>query len=178
MRARIASPRRERILASAEKEFASHGNTGARMERIAAAAAVNKQLLFHYFGSKAGLYQAVSKSVEARLDVTDEHGSTPAERLRKLAALLLAAANEYRTLLSEAWKQRAATRAAQILRDGQRQGYFRDDIDPEALAELVAAASLGWAAVGERDQAAGDSGNREQFGDLVATVITDYCTWR
>jgi len=178
MRARIASPRRERILASAEKEFASHGNTGARMERIAAAAAVNKQLLFHYFGSKAGLYQAVSKSVEARLDVAEERGSTPAERLRKLAALLLAAADEYKTLLSEAWKQRAATRAAQILRDGQRQGYFRDDIDPEALAELVAAASLGWAAVAERDQAGGDNGNREQFGDLVATVITDYCTWR
>ena len=178
MRARTASPRRERILDAAEKEFARHGNSGARMDRIAAAAEVNKQLLFHYFGSKAGLYQAVRESVEARFDVTSASGSTPAERLRKLIALILAAACDYRTLLSEAWKLNATTRAAQILRDGQRQGYFRDDIDPEALAELVAAASFGRAADTERDREAGGSDKRERFGDLVAAVITDYCTWR
>jgi TetR/AcrR family transcriptional regulator len=56
-RARPDSARR--ILAAAEASFAAHGLAGARTERIAADAAVNKALLYYYFGSKRGLYRAV-----------------------------------------------------------------------------------------------------------------------
>jgi AcrR family transcriptional regulator len=171
------SPRRDRILAAAEREFASCGSAGARMERIAAAAGVNKQLLFHYFKSKAGLHQAVMESVGARLDLSASRGRTPAERLRELVASVLLAAEEYQAILSNEWRARAADRAAQIIKDGQRQGYFRDDVDPTALSELTMAASLGWTSVASR-AGNGGGGLRSQFGTLVSAVVSDYCTWR
>lgn len=172
------SPRRDRIITAAIEEFASRGIAGARMERIAASAGVNKQLVFHYFRSKAGLHQAVVETVTARLDLSATRGSTPAERLRELVALLLVAADEYHTLLSNEWRMRAAARAAQIINDGQRQGYFRDDVDSAALASLVAAASLGWASLAGLATRPQDGEARSSFGGLVTSVVSEYCTWR
>jgi Transcriptional regulator len=48
-----------RILAAGIQEFAQHGVAGARVERIAAAAGCNKQLIYAYYGSKEGLADAV-----------------------------------------------------------------------------------------------------------------------
>ncbi len=148
------------------------------MDRIAAAAGVNKQLLFHYFGSKAGLYRAVAESVASRLDMSAIGGRTPAEHLKALISELLKAADEYRTLLPTGWRELVAERAAQVLREGQRQGYFRDDVDPAALSEVVAATVRGWTSSSgqPRDGDRGDA--RHRFGDLVASIVTDYCTWR
>jgi TetR/AcrR family transcriptional regulator len=47
------------ILAAAEIEFATNGFATARTESIAARANVVKGLIFHYFKSKEGLYEAV-----------------------------------------------------------------------------------------------------------------------
>jgi TetR/AcrR family transcriptional regulator len=47
------------ILAAALDEFSVHGPAGARIDRIAAAAGVNKRMLYHYFGSKDGLWAAL-----------------------------------------------------------------------------------------------------------------------
>lgn len=47
------------ILAAAEQIFAKSGLEGARTDAIAAAAGVNKALLYYYFKSKDGLYEAV-----------------------------------------------------------------------------------------------------------------------
>src|SRR5580698_10529848 len=47
------------ILAAAEIEFATHGFATARTESIATRANVVKGLIFHYFKSKEGLYEAV-----------------------------------------------------------------------------------------------------------------------
>jgi len=47
------------VLAAAEIEFATHGFTAARTERIAARANVVKGMIFHYFKNKEGLYEAV-----------------------------------------------------------------------------------------------------------------------
>ena len=49
----------ERILDAAAAEFAEHGFAGSRVDRIAKRAGCNKQLLYHYFGSKEGLRMAV-----------------------------------------------------------------------------------------------------------------------
>ena len=54
-----ASATRERILAAATDEFAMHGIAGARVDRIAQAAAANKSLLYAYFGGKEQLFLAV-----------------------------------------------------------------------------------------------------------------------
>lgn len=50
---------RAAILAAAERIFAKAGLAGARTDDIAAAAGVNKALLYYYFTSKRGLYEAV-----------------------------------------------------------------------------------------------------------------------
>ena len=50
---------RERIMASAEKEFAARGFAGARTDAIARRAHVNERMIFYCFDSKQGLYKAV-----------------------------------------------------------------------------------------------------------------------
>ena len=49
----------ERILAMARDAFAEHGIDGARLETIAKAAGVTKQLVYHYFKTKEELYGVV-----------------------------------------------------------------------------------------------------------------------
>jgi len=48
-----------RILASALKEFSGKGFAGARVDAIARSAAVNKRMLYHYYGCKRGLFREV-----------------------------------------------------------------------------------------------------------------------
>jgi len=50
---------RRRILEAAFKEFAGKGFAGARVDRIARRAAINKRMLYHYFGDKEGLWREV-----------------------------------------------------------------------------------------------------------------------
>ncbi len=56
---RDAEATRARLLEAATAEFAGHGIAGARVDRIAEAARSNKAQIYHYFGSKAGLFAAV-----------------------------------------------------------------------------------------------------------------------
>ncbi|MEV0716013.1 TetR family transcriptional regulator [Asanoa sp. NPDC050611] len=50
---------RTRLLDAAYAEFVERGLAGARVDRIAAAAAANKQAIYAYFGSKDALFDAV-----------------------------------------------------------------------------------------------------------------------
>ena len=50
---------RRRLLDAAVAEFAERGIAGARVDRIAASAGVNKSQMYSYFGSKDGLFDAV-----------------------------------------------------------------------------------------------------------------------
>jgi TetR/AcrR family transcriptional regulator len=80
---------RERILDAALREFSDNGLAGARTEQIAAAAGVNKALLYYYFESKEKLYAAALEMVSARvrdrsMAVFLREGS-PGERLLRAA---------------------------------------------------------------------------------------------
>jgi TetR/AcrR family transcriptional regulator len=48
---------RQKILAAAKDEFAQHGQAGARVDRIARQAGVNKAMLYYHFQSKDNLYR-------------------------------------------------------------------------------------------------------------------------
>jgi len=50
---------RERILSAALQEFAANGFAGARVDAIARRAAINKRMLYHYFGNKEHLFREV-----------------------------------------------------------------------------------------------------------------------
>jgi|ERR1035441_2245920 TetR/AcrR family transcriptional regulator len=54
---------KDRILDAALSEFSANGLAGARTERIAAAAGVNKALLYYYFESKEKLYLAALEMI-------------------------------------------------------------------------------------------------------------------
>jgi TetR/AcrR family transcriptional regulator len=61
-RPRNAGATRETLLAAAAGAFAENGFAGARVDRIARSAGVNKAMIYAYFGDKEGLYRAVLSS--------------------------------------------------------------------------------------------------------------------
>ena len=56
---RDAQATRQRIFEAATTEFAQHGIAGARIDRIAAASGSNKAMIYAYYSSKDGLFDAV-----------------------------------------------------------------------------------------------------------------------
>lgn len=55
-------PTRDKIVAAALQEFAAHGKEGARVDRIAESAGVNKAMIYYHFHSKDNLYIEVVTS--------------------------------------------------------------------------------------------------------------------
>lgn len=181
-----ARSRREEILAAAEREFATAGYAGGRVERIAASAGVNKQLLFHYYGSKDGLFSSAVSALLSRLEPPQPIPSQPVEAIRAILSAVQGAirrvpgilpiaadagANELfpreAGALIRAWIDRHRERLRQAIADGQASGHFRDDIDPGAVAAIALAAALGSGVIA--------SG---QGGLPISTLVIDYCAWR
>jgi len=77
---RDADAPRQRLVDAATAEFAQYGLAGARVDRIAANARANKAQIYHYFGSKDRLFDAVWENLvtqivaAAPLDVDDLPG--------------------------------------------------------------------------------------------------------
>ena len=64
---RDAAATQEALVQAAVEEFSRNGFAGARVDEIARAAGVNKQLVYHYFESKQGLYLVALESVYAQI---------------------------------------------------------------------------------------------------------------
>ena len=74
----------DRILAAAALEFAERGYAGARVDRIARRARVNKAMSDYHFASKQGLYRALLRSTFAQIAARlDAHRGEPTGRPRK-----------------------------------------------------------------------------------------------
>ena len=144
---KFRSTRALQIVTAARDEFARHGFDGARVDRIARRAGVNKQLLFHYFHSKRGLFDAVLTSgaaeFEEALAQLGTRDGRPLDRLRtNLEALFdfLATHAELVTLLTQAQRTGAGPfapaikRLVVLLAEGQGLGQVRDDVDPHLAA--------------------------------------------
>lgn len=58
----------EKILESAEIEFGENGLVATRVQDIARAAGVTKQLVYHYFTTKEDLYQSLLERISDRYD--------------------------------------------------------------------------------------------------------------
>ncbi len=85
---RNARRTRGRILEAARAAFCAYGIDGATIEDIARRAAVNKRMVYHYFGNKEALYLAVLESTyEARRQhdaIADLRHADPEEGMRRL----------------------------------------------------------------------------------------------
>jgi AcrR family transcriptional regulator len=161
-RQRDADRSREAILGAARDEFAAHGLGGARVERIAERAGLNKRLLYYYFDDKEALFGAVLedtyrriRSAEQQLRLTD---LAPADALRKLTEFTwnyYLPHPEFLTLLNSenlhgARHLRAAGARAQelnsplvqtlaeFLERGRASGAFRAGVDPVQLYISIA----------------------------------------
>lgn len=149
------------ILAAARDEFAQHGLGGARMDRIAERAGVNKRLIYYYFEDKDRLFQAVLE--QAYRHIRDEERQLnllavkPAEAVRRLVEFTwdyYLANPEFLSLLNSENLQSArhlqnSRRAremnspliatlGEILERGRKEGTFRGGVDPLQLYVSIA----------------------------------------
>ncbi|MER7717401.1 TetR family transcriptional regulator [Streptomyces flaveolus] len=159
MAARDPEATKARIFEAAVAEFARHGIAGARIDRIAAEAKANKQLIYAYYGNKGELFASVLEKkmldlaisvpvdpddIEGWIDrLLDYHADHP-----ELLRLLFWEGMEYGTaeLPHEAERQEHYARKVAAVRDGQERGVVTDAIPaPDLLFLLVAMAN--WASV-------------------------------
>lgn len=79
---------RRKLLDAAIRLFSARGYHGVAVDQIVDAAKVNKRMVYHYFGSKDGIYQAAFKEVYTRIDSIEFHaverGRSPREKLTRL----------------------------------------------------------------------------------------------
>src|SRR2546426_2683065 len=134
---------RERILASALREFSDKGFAGARVDRIARRARINKRMLYHYFGNKASLFREIlARKVRER---SKWAVTAPADAAESLAFWFDAACRDLDWVRLMEWEALSAAegvvavdaerRAAFSLgvsqvRDRQARGLLRADLDP------------------------------------------------
>ncbi|WP_374668799.1 TetR/AcrR family transcriptional regulator [Ramlibacter sp.] len=163
-RLRDADRSQSTILAAARDEFAEFGLGGARMDRIAERAGLNKRLIYYYFADKEHLFQAVLEQAyrdiraeEARLHLTDLEPATAVRRLIEFTWNYYLAHPEFMTLLNSANLHRARHLAgsqrardlnsplvetlAAVLERGRREGSFRGGVDPVQLYVSIAGLS-------------------------------------
>lgn len=148
-----------RILEASRRLFAEHGFDAVSMNAIAEAAEVSKANIFHHFKNKDELYLATLKTAcAASCGQIDRFGQADGrfdERLKRYAAEHLGHIldNEQITRLIqrdllEKGSQRGQQFAEQvfgqnfarlvaILREGQRRGELRAEVDPALVALMV-----------------------------------------
>jgi AcrR family transcriptional regulator len=162
---RSADRTREKILRAAIGEFATHGYSGARVDRIRQRARANTRMIYHYFGDKSRLYVAVLEHVigelrleELRLEVDQVDQTDPVEGLLQLFDFVdqhFAAHPELMTLLSgenllrgKFLRSSAKTPIItsplmplmeELLRRGERKGLIRPGVDPLHLYVVMVA---------------------------------------
>ena len=80
---------RDRILAAAIEEFAARGFDGAKVDRIAHHAKVNKAMLYYHFRSKAGLFLEILRAqfgaVADAVEAVRQQGGSPEAQMRRFA---------------------------------------------------------------------------------------------
>ncbi|MGE3179804.1 MAG: TetR/AcrR family transcriptional regulator [Vicinamibacterales bacterium] len=121
----------DRILAAAAAEFASRGFAGARVDRIARRARVNKAMIYYHFGSKQSLYRTLLRATfataAARLGAVAAAAHPPARMIDEAIAAFATLAREQ------------AFFPAVMLREIAEGGTHLDRDTLEALASVPAA---------------------------------------
>ena len=161
-RPRDSDRSRQQILDAARDEFALHGLSGARVDRIAASAGVNKRLIYYYFGSKDDLFTAVLVAAYADIRTAEQElhlaELPPPYAIRRLVEFtwnyyiehpeflsLLNSENLHKARHLEESKQVRDMNTPliqtleQILERGRQAGIFRAAINPMQLYISIAA---------------------------------------
>jgi AcrR family transcriptional regulator len=163
-RSRNADRSQKEILDAALAEFAEHGLGGARMDRMAERAGVNKRLIYYYFDDKESLFLAVLERAYERIRGEEQALNLtqvePVEAIRRLIAFTwnyYIAHPEFLTLLNSENLHRArhlkqstkisamhsplVQTLADVLERGHKFGIFRAGVDPVQLYISIAGLS-------------------------------------
>ena len=187
---KLSNSRALRIIAAAQEEYAKRGFAGARVEQIARRAGVNKQLLFYYYHSKRGLFQAVltqaAGELEGALAALALPAGRPLDRLRLALDAqfeFLARHPELVTLLAQAGRADLAPfapaikRLVVLLAEGQGLGQVRDDLDPHLTAAQALVLMVGYLgmesviAASARPLGADESALRERWKEAAVDLV-------
>jgi len=152
---RDAERTRKRILEAARDEFAARGFAGARIESIAKRAGLSKQLLYHYFASKAVLFEETLESKyrqhRAAIPEEDGPGAVFVRRFRAACAdpvwmrcLTWEAAEhaESGRIIAEGARREAIARQSAIIAERQATGELPADLPADLLQLAVYALAI------------------------------------
>ncbi|MFT4052448.1 MAG: TetR family transcriptional regulator [Microbacterium sp.] len=124
-----AAQTRDGLLRAARTEFAEHGLAGARTDRIAALAGINKQRIYAYFGNKEGLFAAViASALDELLDIVPlPQSGTRAEKLTEYVTSVAAFHRAHPELLRLLqWEALQLDSGAEL--DGERAERYTDKV--------------------------------------------------
>jgi TetR/AcrR family transcriptional regulator len=161
-RRRQANVTQPRILDAAIREFVDKGFDAARMDDIALRSSVNKNMLYHYFGSKEQLFIAVLEHVYETLRTRQGdmsiRGMDPVSGMRRLVEstgkVWVESPDYLRVLSSENLHEARHVRKSdkiiqmynplldtisELLRRGAEAGVFRKGVDPLDLYISISA---------------------------------------
>jgi AcrR family transcriptional regulator len=137
---------RERILNAALHEFSAEGLAGARVDRIARRARINKRMLYHYFGNKDDLFREIlRRKLQERVAWAARAPDDPGETLTHWFTLACEDVDWVRLIewealtvgdgpvLSETARRRAFESGVAKLRAVQAKGLLPRALDPRHL---------------------------------------------
>jgi AcrR family transcriptional regulator len=156
---RDAQATRARILAAATSEFAAYGIAGARVDRIAAGAQANKNMIYIYFGSKEQLFGAVfSAAIDQLLetvpiDVHDLPGYAGslfdhAEQYPELSRLARWQGLERPLGLSLEAALSGTMNKVKAIAAAQQAGTLARTLTPDQLLAILLSIAMAWSAGG------------------------------
>ena len=175
---------KRRLLDAAAREFAAYGIAGARVDRIAESAKANKAQIYHYFGSKDELFDAMFNEMvglttrEAPLDPLDLAGYAArlCDRfeehpyLGRLAAWYRLERAETQAPLESIL--RANRDKVERIEAAQRAGKLPDRFSaPDLLALVVTVAGM-WTALTPEHNELLETRTREQRRQVVVDAVT------
>ena len=148
--------KREQILQAAVRVFAAQGYESSRVGDVAKEAGVAYGLVYHYFGSKDAVLEAVFREAWGRLlaavAVAEETGTDAAEQLQLVVKIVLRAWRDdpdlVRLLVREITRSphiqdeldeigQAFASLQRIVARGQEDGTFRADLDARLAAWML-----------------------------------------
>jgi AcrR family transcriptional regulator len=186
-----ADDKRQQILAAAVRVFAAQGYEASRVGDVAREAGVAYGLVYHYFGSKDAVLEAVFREQWGRLlaavALAEETGETAPEQLELVVKIVLRAWRDdpdlVRLLVREITRSphiqdeldeigQAFASLERIVARGQEEGTLRGDVDARIAAFMLYGAMeevlTGWVLGQLPDDADGVAAAEQE---VIATMV-------
>ena len=149
---------RDRILDAAEGLLATHTFSGTQVDAVARVAGVNKRLIYHYFGDKAGLYREVLRRAHRRWTTFDYFKEAPKDPVEFIDGFVCWSFQRYRddpnfvklivgeNILEGKYFEIASpspftwlllTTFSEVVQRGKIQGAIRAEVDPTQLLATI-----------------------------------------